>query len=136
MSSFTDPLNVQQIANSDSWMLLRDLRYYIDTPEGEAVHVKAEFVTDFASIPQPFWSVIGHPAGRYAAAAVVHDHLYRIHTIQTADGESRICKRAEADRIFSQAMAVLGVARWRRKAMWAAVRVGGRAAYRRNRVVA
>lgn len=133
MSSFTDPLNVQQIANSDSWMLLRDLRYYIDTPEGEAVHAKEGFVTDFASIPQLFWSVIGHPAGRYAAAAVVHDHLYRIHTIQTVDGKLRICKRAEADRIFSQAMAVLGVASWRRKAMWAAVRVGGYSAYRRGK---
>jgi len=39
------------------------------------VTVPIGFVTDFASIPQIFWSIL-KPDGLYAYAAVVHDYLY------------------------------------------------------------
>ena len=53
-------------------------------------------------------------------AAVIHDYLY-----QHPDRSRR-----DADEIFLEAMGVLGIARWRRCAMWAAVGVGGHWAYR------
>lgn len=39
------------------------------------VTVPVGFVTDFASIPQEFWSLL-RPDGDYAYAAVIHDYLY------------------------------------------------------------
>jgi hypothetical protein len=66
--------------------------------------VPAGFRTDFASIPRLFWPLIGHPAGRYAQAASLHEWLYRNHLVS----------RAESDRIFHEAMGTLGVPAWKR----------------------
>ena len=48
--------------------------------------VPAGFVTDLASIPRIFWSLL-RPDGLYAYAAIVHDHLYwtQSTTKETAD---------------------------------------------------
>ena len=59
----------------------------------EAVNVPTGFVTDFASIPRVFWSVL-RPDGEYAYAAVVHDYLYWTQTRS----------REEADQILKMAM--------------------------------
>lgn len=126
MSNFTDPLDVRQ--DGDEWVTLRDFSYWTDCEESEAplsercrtrIVVPAGFRTDFASIPRLLWPLIGHPAGRYAQAASLHDWLYRNHLVS----------RAEADRIFREAMGTLGVPAWKRSLMWAAVRVGGHGAY-------
>lgn len=58
-----------------------------------AVTVPKGFVTDFASIPRPFWSAL-RPDGEYAYAAVVHDYLYWTQTRS----------REEADDILKMAM--------------------------------
>lgn len=130
MSNFTDPLEVRRLAgDGDRWATLREIHYYTDcddTRETLAVRcrsmflIPAGFETDFASIPRPLWSLIGHPAGRYAQAAVLHDYLYRTH----------IVRRARADALFREAMEALNVPTWQRWAMWAAVRAGGWWAYR------
>ncbi|CAK9889529.1 hypothetical protein PS652_02358 [Pseudomonas fluorescens] len=60
--------------------------YYLREPIGwrpgrgeigkhEAVEVPVGFVTDFASIPREFYSLL-RPDGLYAYAAVIHDYLY------------------------------------------------------------
>jgi Protein of unknown function (DUF1353) len=127
-SSFTAPLEVRKLQGSDLWCTLRAMDYWTDCVDGEqsleircrtCITVPAGFETDFASIPRLFWSSIGHPAGEYAQAAVLHDWLYR----------SQLVPRARADALFSEAMKVLGVPGWRRWLMWAAVRVGGAGAY-------
>src|SRR5262245_60709692 len=41
----------------------------------QPVNVPAGFVTDFASIPRAFWSLL-RPDGRYTHPAIVHDYLY------------------------------------------------------------
>jgi hypothetical protein len=79
-----------------------------------AISVPTGFVTDLASIPPIFWWAI-RPTGRHGHAAILHDWLY------WEQGVSR----AVADRVFEVAMAELDVDRAVRKAMWAAVRVGG-----------
>ena len=89
-------------------------------PEGAAagiprsVSVPAGFVTDLATIPPYFWWTV-QPTGRHGHAAILHDWLY------WEQGVSR----ATADRVFELAMSELEVAPPLRKAMWAAVRVGG-----------
>jgi hypothetical protein len=129
VSSFTDPLDVRRLAGpGDLWVTLREFSYFTDCEENEeplpvrcrtVFLVPAGFETDFASIPRLFWSVIGHPAGQYAQAAVLHDFLYR----------TKAVSRKKADALFSEAMAVLEVPAWKRWTMWAAVRVGGSSNY-------
>lgn len=54
--------------------LLHPLRY-IDS-KNKSWDVPVDAVTDGASIPKPFWSLVGGPySGRYRKAAVVHDHF-------------------------------------------------------------
>ena len=129
MSEFTAPLEVRRLqGHGDLWATLRDVPYWTNCRESEeplevrcvtCYTVPAGFTTDFASIPRLFWSIVGHPAGQYAQAAVLHDWLYR----------TKAVPRAEADRIFREAMEVLEVPAWQRWIMWSAVRVAGRGAY-------
>lgn len=128
MSSFTDPLTVVQLPDSDEWSTLREFSYWYDCDDTDqpmnvrchaCVTVPAGTRTDFASIPRPLWSIVGHPAGRYAQAAVLHDYLYRIGGLT----------RARCDELFREAMEVLGVPWHQRWLMWAGVRVGGALAY-------
>ena len=71
------------------------------------------FVTDFASVPRFWWRWVP-PAGDYAAAAVVHDWLYRTAGVGIT--------RFMADALFRDLMEALGVPAWKRWAMWAMVR--------------
>jgi hypothetical protein len=57
------------------------------------VRVPRGFVTDLASVPRAFWSILT-PTGRYAYAAVVHDYLYW----------TQERSRRDADEIFRIAM--------------------------------
>lgn len=129
MSSFTDPLAVEQLPNGREWRLLRGFVYFTDCVRGISesmetrcctrINVDEGFITDFASIPRIFWSVIGHPAGKYAQAAVLHDYMYKT-------GEF---SRSRADFIFRESMQVLGVSRFKTWVLWAGVRIGGFLAY-------
>lgn len=76
--------------------------------------VPGDFVTDFASVPRFWWRWVP-PAGDYAAAAVVHDWLYRTAGVGVT--------RFMADALFRDLMAALEVPTWKRWAMWAMVRV-------------
>ena len=53
-------------------MLLEDLKYEFN---GEIITVPARFMSDFATIPQPFQWLISK-VGPYNGAAVVHDWGY------------------------------------------------------------
>ena len=52
------------------------------------------FVTDFASIPQAFWSFGLSAHGRNSKAAIVHDYLYW----------TQGCSREQADNLLMIAM--------------------------------
>jgi hypothetical protein len=116
--TFRSKLHVEFI-DGDDWLLLSPLVY--TTKRGDTFEVPAGFTSDFASIPKVFWTVVGDPDGPWAPAAVIHDFLYR----------TAIVPRAEADAIFREAMEELpGISWLKRWAMWAALRVGGWAAYK------
>ena len=81
------------------------------------VTVPNGFVTDFASIPQIFWSIL-KPDGLYAYAAVVHDYLYW----------TQSTSRDAADTILKLAMEDFNVAGATVTAIYEAVNwFGGRA---------
>jgi hypothetical protein len=72
--------------------------------------------TDGASIPKPLWCFIGSPlTGRYVRAAIVHDALY----------SAQIISRKECDYILLELMEQDKVPKWKRLAMFYAVRLFG-----------
>lgn len=85
------------------------------------VRVPIGFVTDFASIPRVFWSVL-RPDGLYTYAAVIHDYLYW----------EQYLSREESDQIFKFAMEDFRVSRSEIDAIYSAVRLGGQSAWDEN----
>ena len=86
-----------------------------------AITVPFEFVTDFASVPRPFWSLLP-PIGRYGYAALFHDYVYW----------QQEMSRAEADDVFRDTMRELGVPGWKMAILFSAVRLFGDLAWRNN----
>lgn len=123
MSSFTDPLDLEQI-DGEHWRTLRHLEYHAGSKESEEVYTVPEgFVTDGASIPRFLWGIIGHPLGLYASAAVLHDYLYR----------TAIVDKARADSLLLEAMEVLGVGWLKRRTIYLGVAWFGGPAWEANR---
>lgn len=122
MSRFTDALVVSPLADGRTWVLLRPFGYEVGAEgSGDAVECGIGFMTDFASIPRPFWTIL--PTwGKYGNAAVIHDWLYW----------SKERPRHAADHIMPEAMAVLAVPSWQRYPIYWAVRIFGGMAWARN----
>ncbi len=85
------------------------------------VTVPTGFVTDFASIPRVFWSLLPSD-GEYAHAAVIHDYLYW----------NQARSREEADSIFKGAMEDLRVDARMVGILYNAVRMFGTSAWAEN----
>ncbi len=87
----------------------------------EKVIAPIGFVTDLASIPAIFYSVL-RPDGEYAYAAIIHDYLYWTQTRP----------RDEADDIFNMAMEDFEIGTVTRRTIYTAVRAGGQFAWDKN----
>lgn len=85
------------------------------------ISVPIGFVTDFASIPRLFWSLL-RPDGNYAYAAVIHDFLYW----------TQLTTRENSDMIFKLAMGDFKIPKTEADAIYAAVRAGGGKAWSDN----
>jgi hypothetical protein len=90
-------------------------------PNYPAVTVPVGFVTDLASIPAVFWSLL-RPDGTYTFPAIIHDYLY---WRQTTD-------RKIADDILNIGMKDFQVENWKREAIYNAVRTGGGHSWKQN----
>jgi hypothetical protein len=118
---FVNFLEASPFADGENWFLTRALIYELPGT-GLRVEVPAGFVSDFASIPRPFWSVL--PTwGKYGSPAVVHDYLYW----------DQRCTREQADWILLLAMEETHVGPIQRFVIHRAVRWGGALAWRHNR---
>jgi len=85
------------------------------------VTVPKGFVTDFASIPRPFWSLL-RPDGEYTYPAIIHDFLYW-NQDRTRDKADMIFKLGMEDfRINAATIAII----------YNAVRLGGESSWREN----
>lgn len=105
--------------SSRCFQLTHEFRYIsskgtITVPEG--------FITDGASIPQIFWSILA-PFGDYFAAAVIHDYLYSLENTTKFT-------RHDADLILKEAMFNLGVPWYRREVIYRAVQAFGGFCYK------
>lgn len=119
---FDAPLVVENLATDDRLSARLAAPLVFRDHAGRRFVVPKGFRTDLASIPQVLQAVIGKWE-RHAPAAVLHDWLYVV----------QILPRSAADRTFAVALYAAGVPLWKRLAMWAAVRVFGGRAWRRNR---
>jgi hypothetical protein len=95
------------------WMSDKDPSLRITAPRG--------FVTDLASVPSAFWSILP-PVARYSYPAIIHDYLYWFQPME----------KAKADNILKQAMQDLGVSSWKIFTIYTAVRFGGVHAWSAN----
>lgn len=135
MSTFTKSAGFCPEANGKFWITTNPFEFREGNSEGiTEVKVNKGFRTDFASVPFLIrWLVPARYV--YNQAAVVHDHLYKYKTIRVIVLEKgRVmgyrarpepATRKEADKIYYEAMLVLG----RNKAvtwiMYKAVRMFG-----------
>lgn len=120
--SANDPLFLGRFA--DPIYFLRSSITWSPNP-GENVPrttVPEGFVTDFASIPRIFWSLLP-PDGVYSYAAILHDYLYW----------TQVTTRADADLVLKYVMEEFKVAPATVTAIYSGVRVGGETAWKDNR---
>lgn len=85
------------------------------------IEVPVGFVTDFASIPRPLWT-LASPHGFYSRASIIHDFLYW----------DQRCTREQADRIMLIAMRESAVGVAERQAIYAGVQAGGQSSWDGN----
>lgn len=90
-------------------------------------------MTDGASIPRPFWTILGGPfEGPYRRAAVMHDAAYQAHgKMRTAMGWWRLYDRSDADRMLYEGMLTDGCPKFKALAIYYAVRAFGWLAWKR-----
>lgn len=112
MSKFTTCLDIKVIGEQ---------AYEVDSPlvyerENQIIQVNKGFDFDGASVPQMLWGLGLSPmTGGYQRAACLHDALYA----------SELFDRELCDDIFLEAMESDGVPRFKRLAMYYAVRMFG-----------
>lgn len=112
MSRFTTELDIKVIGKQ---------AYKVDSPlvyerENQIIQVNNGFDFDGASVPQMLWGLGLSPmTGGYQRAACLHDALYA----------SEYFERELCDDIFLEAMESEGVSRFKRLAMYYAVRMFG-----------
>jgi hypothetical protein len=113
----TNPAHRSDGSDQIAW-LLEPLRYEIGTT-GIAIEVPDGFVTDYASIPQAFWSLGLATRGTYSRAAIIHDYLYW----------SQSCTKEQADHLMVLAMKESDVEGWKRNAIQAGLWIGAQKAW-------
>lgn len=85
------------------------------------VEAPAGTISNGASIPKAFWSIVGSPFDEYLNESVIHDFLY--------SPANKEFTRSESDFIFKELMWNTGVAKWKIFAFYTALRLAGRANY-------
>lgn len=120
--AFQGTLHVSRFAEP-IWFLLKPITWRPNESQSQykTVQVPVGFVTDFASIPRVFWSLLP-PDGIYTYPAIIHDFLYWTQTVS----------REVADKIFKFSMEEFGVRTLTSKTIYTAVRVAGTTSWNRN----
>jgi len=112
---------VRAFGDNQFWITVEDMPYVIGSTS-ERIVVPRGFVTDFASIPQPLWSLGLSPHGQYSRAAVIHDYLYW----------SQGCTRDQANRLLLVAMKESKVGTFDEFLVYRGVNIGGEGPWNAN----
>jgi hypothetical protein len=103
------------------WILTKDMVYA--TPEG-VFSVPAGYLTDHASVPRMFTSVVPPVKSAVAEASILHDWFY--------NKDSEDVPRAFADKCIKELTIANGGSKSLANVTYAAVRVGGRGLYNKE----
>jgi hypothetical protein len=114
LSRFVEPIYF--LTKTITWTPNADQRGY------QPVTVPVGFVTDLASIPRVFWSLL-RPDGEYTYPAIIHDYMYW----------TQARPRETADMIFKLGMQDFGVSPATIATIYNAVRAGGGSSWDDNR---
>lgn len=112
------------LAGHDVWYTDEVFTYYIGPiVDNKYVVIPKAYLTDGASIPRIFWSILP-PWGVYGQAAIVHDYLCDNQKL-TMNGDvlRPTLTLKEIDEIFYDAMKIAGTPVWKRAIIFAAVRL-------------
>lgn len=101
MNSFRTPLIVKVLNDGDKYQLVTGFFYYRENSDLPDIVVPEGFITDFASVPRLFWSILP-PFGRYSKSAVLHDFLCE----EWKEGKN---SRKFADDVFLESMKAVNV---------------------------
>ncbi|HEX8593859.1 MAG TPA: DUF1353 domain-containing protein [Pseudomonas sp.] len=115
------PPDVRPFGDAQFWMTTQPVVYSIGSTADRIV-IPRGFVTDFASIPKPLWTLGLTPYGQYSRAALIHDYLY------WAQG----CSRAQSDRLLLIAMKESKVGGFDEFAVYNGVHLGGTHSWQGN----
>lgn len=113
---FLSDLELRHLNGGELWQLTRALLYrdslrrLVEVPQG--------YRTDLASVPRLAWRIVPRDFGPARRPAVVHDYIYTHQTHRFS--------KAQADRMFYEALLEEGVSKPLAWLMYAAVRIGGR----------
>jgi len=136
MSSFTDALITRRLSDGLNWDVERQFDFYIgELGSNVFSRVHKGFTTNLASIPR-LARLFVPKTGKHDQAATLHDqgYEYRVIFIRQADGKIKAVEKDRAywDRVFYDALLVLGVRKTRAWLMYRAVRMGGWVAWRKS----
>lgn len=111
--------------------------FYFHDKDYGIIKVPAGFKTDFASIGAlknpKLYVMYALLAGYGDMAATVHDYLYFKGARRSVDDVMLVIDRADADRIYYNALRAEGIARWRAWIFYAGVRIGGWFAWNKHK---
>ena len=114
MSHFSTALIAKAV--DKGWELQQELVYYSDLL-GKTITVPEGYFTDLASVPRVLRFVVPVANAKNRKAAVVHDYL-------CTHGQELLIVRdqKQADKVFREALGVLGVGRFKSGALYYPVR--------------
>jgi Protein of unknown function (DUF1353) len=115
------PAPIVPFADWDYYYITSNIEWRSNDDPSLIVTVPKGFVTDLASVPSVFWSLLP-PTARYSYPAIIHDYLY---WYQPYD-------RGKADNILKDAMQDLNVPAATVVAVFSAVRFAGGIAWAKN----
>lgn len=112
--AFRTELVSNYLKGTNNVQLLAPLAYWCPRTKQEYVVPKG-FISDFASIPWVFYSLVGVPSDhRWRESSVLHDFLCR----------TGIIPRKEADQIWYDSLRYAGLGYWKAQTLYLAVRIG------------
>jgi len=104
--------------------VLKEQLIYYSPQTKQRIVIPKGFVTDFASVPRLFLSIIPK-MGRHRIDAVLHDYLY-------SGTRYKKLTRKDCDKLFLEAMVESQVPRWKRSVMYRLVRLFGATHFRKG----
>jgi hypothetical protein len=123
---FIGDLDSRKISDTKD-MLIAPVMFFSAKYRGVFV-IPAGFVTDWNSIPRPFWLVLPR-RGKHDAAGLLHDAAYH-GAVRTGTGQRVRLVRSIADDLFGEALEACGVSKFVRWAMVKAVKARAGGAYK------